>query len=476
MTQRFKRLWLAFPAFAWAGICFYLTLTVLRRPHSTETVILISFVGCAFTVSLSLAWISLGRWVAIGLTLVGIVAVGLAIASIPFGWLGLYFLWFGVLLFLLDRAQKFFESEESAERVLAEKGIEEQNRLQEKLVRRKLNVQTLQEKYQAHVSLKEVADDFASTLSLNQLLDLVVKRTAKVINKGELVLVYRVDLESGQPQLIASHGVKQEIKAWSKLGDLFDHWVLKHRQPLLIADVQSDFRFDVMNKHADIPFRCLISSPMINEGRMIGVLRMNSAKVGEFSTDDLRVLSILAVLASSALTNAVLYQKTEEMAISDSLTGLYVHRYFHERLEEEHKRALISNSPFSILMCDIDHFKECNDRFGHASGDLLIKTVSQKLREGVGDNGLVARYGGEEFAIILPGVEKNKAILLAETLRKLVESLHVRTRGEELKTTISIGVASFPIDTLDPEGLLDSADKALYKAKNKGRNSVCYNE
>jgi diguanylate cyclase (GGDEF)-like protein len=102
--------------------------------------------------------------------------------------------------------------------------------------------------------------------------------------------------------------------------------------------------------------------------------------------------------------------------------------------------------------------------------------VSQKLREGVGDNGLVARYGGEEFAIILPGVEKNKAILLAETLRKLVESLHVRTRGEELKTTISIGVASFPIDTLDPEGLLDSADKALYKAKNKGRNSVCYNE
>ena len=251
---------------------------------------------------------------------------------------------------------------------------------------------------------------------------------------------------------------------------------LKHRQPLLITDVQSDFRFDVMNKHADIPFRCLISSPMINEGRMIGVLRMNSAEVGEFTTDDLRVLSILAVLASSALTNAVLYQKTEELAISDSLTGLYVHRYFRERLDEEHKRSLISNSPFSILMCDIDHFKQCNDRYGHASGDLLIKAVSQKLRDGVGDNGLVARYGGEEFAIILPGVEKNKAVLLAETLRKLIESLNVRTRGEELKVTLSIGVASFPVDTLDPEGLLELADKALYKAKNRGRNSVCQNE
>lgn len=476
MTQSFKRLRLAFPAFVWAGICFYLTLTALQRPHSTETVILISFAGCVFALSLSLIWISFGRWVAIGFSLVGVVVVGLAVASIPFGWLGIYFIWFGVLLFLLDRAQKFFENEESAERVLAEKGTEEQNRLQEKLVRRKLSVQTLQEKYQAHVSLKEVADDFASTLSLTQLLDLVVKRTAQVINKGELVLVYRVDLESGQPQLMASHGVKQEIKAWSKLGDLFDHWVLKHRQPLHINDVQSDFRFDVMNKQADIPFRCLISSPMINEGRMIGVLRMNSAKVGEFSTDDLRVLSILAVLASSALTNAVLYQKTEELAISDSLTGLYVHRYFRERLEEEHKRSLISNSPFSILMCDIDYFKQCNDRYGHASGDLLIRAVSQKLREGVGDNGLVARYGGEEFAIILPGVEKNKAVLLAETLRKLVESIHIRTRGEELKTTVSMGVASFPVDTLDPEGLLESADKALYKAKDQGRNRVCYSE
>ncbi|MBI4430531.1 MAG: sensor domain-containing diguanylate cyclase [Candidatus Omnitrophica bacterium] len=476
MTQSSKRLWLALPAFLWALICFYFTLWILRRPHSTETVMLVSFVGIFFAMSLCLTWISLGRWFAMGVSVIGIAAIGLASASIPFSWLGLHFVWFGAALILLDRAEKYFKGEESVEQVLAEKGVEEQNRLQEKLIRRKLSVQTLREKYQAHVSLKAVADDFASTLSLTQLADLVVKRTAQVINRGDLVLAYRVDMESGQPQLVASHGVKQEIKARSKLGDLFDHWVLKHRQPLLVSDVESDFRFDIVKRETDASFRSLIASPMINEGRLIGVLRINGAKAGEFTTDGLRVLSILAVLASSALTNAILYQKTEELAISDSLTGLYVQRYFRERLEEEHKRSLISNHPFSVLMCDIDHFKQCNDRLGHAAGDLILKAVSQKLREGVGDNGLVSRYGGEEFVIILPGVKKEAAVILAETLRRSVESVRIEARGDELKTTISIGVASFPADTLDPEELLAAADKALYTAKNKGRNLVCYNE
>lgn len=473
MTLRLKRQWLAIPALFTAGTCFYLILSILQTTHSTETLMVVSLSGTAFAAAIILIWTGFGRWVALAMALIGMGMMGLPIAAIPYGWFLGYFLWFSLVLFLLDRADRWYVNERLIEQVQAEKCAEEKNRIDQELLRRKATIQALNEKYKAHVRLKAVADEFAGTLSLRDLADLIARKTAQALGKGDLVLLYRVDLDMSQPSLMASYSEKFDAKTKTKHGDLFDQWVLKYRQPLMVTDVESDYRFDVRNEKGDQTTRSLIAAPMVNEGRVIGVLRVHSSRPDVFGMDDLRVLSILAVLASAAFTNAALYQKTEELAILDSLTGLYVQRYFRDRFEEEHKRAMISNAPFSVLMCDIDFFKQCNDQHGHAAGDLVLKAVASELGAGVGDNGMVARYGGEEFAVILRNADKKQATGIAETLRLRVEALHVPVRGSDLRTTVSIGLASFPEDALDPETLVSLADKALYDAKKRGRNSVC---
>ena len=266
--------------------------------------------------------------------------------------------------------------------------------------------------------------------------------------------------------------MKHSSWAKRKEGDLFDFWVIRNRKRLLITDTQKDFRFDAgqMSLQGDM-VRCLISAPLLHEGRVLGTLRLHSEKPETFTADDLRLLDAIATLASAALSNAMLFEKTQELAIRDSLTGLYVQRYFFDRFREEHKRALLRSYPLSLLMCDLDHFKAANDRWGHGAGDLMLFRFAEILREKVED-GIVARYGGEEFAVLLPDLSKEKAASLAEAIRKAMESFPFAIRREKVQMTVSIGVASIPADTLDEQELLRKADEALYQAKREGRNRV----
>lgn len=204
----------------------------------------------------------------------------------------------------------------------------------------------------------------------------------------------------------------------------------------------------------------------------MGTMRMQSPHASSFTTDDLRILDAISTLASSAVSNSILFHKTEELAIKDSLTGLYVQRYFLERLNDEHKRSLMSGVALTLLMCDLDHFKACNDRYGHGIGDLILTKTSDLLRTRA-EHGIVARYGGEEFSILLPRLARREGLSLAETIRRDLEQMNVTVRREAIPMTISIGVASIPEDTLDSEGLIQIADARLYKAKKNGRNCVC---
>ncbi|HPW64849.1 MAG TPA: sensor domain-containing diguanylate cyclase, partial [Candidatus Omnitrophota bacterium] len=203
-----------------------------------------------------------------------------------------------------------------------------------------------------------------------------------------------------------------------------------------------------------------------------GTLAIHATRPNVFTHDDLRLLDAIATLASSAIANALLYEKTEQLAIKDSLTGLFVRRYFYERLKEEHRRALISQKTMSLIMCDLDHFKECNDRFGHQGGDLMLIQLAEILSENL-KSALLARYDGEEFAILLPETSKAEALKVAEGIRSVVENAPFNIRREKVSMTISAGVANLPDDTLDLESLVHKADQALYKAKREGRNKVC---
>ncbi len=172
-----------------------------------------------------------------------------------------------------------------------------------------------------------------------------------------------------------------------------------------------------------------------------------------------------------------LLKQIRELAVRDALTGLFNRRELHRFLEYELVKSRRYNRQFSILLIDIDHFKDINDEFGHRAGDEILQQVSQTLLVHTRACDLPARYGGDEFIIVEPETPAALAWFGAERLRKVVESLSVVV-GEEnkpLPLTLSIGVAEYPADAIAGEALIDLADKALYQAKHKGCNQVvCY--
>lgn len=167
--------------------------------------------------------------------------------------------------------------------------------------------------------------------------------------------------------------------------------------------------------------------------------------------------------------------RLEKEAITDGLTGLFNHRHFYSRLEFEVNRATRANSPVSVLILDVDNFKRYNDRYGHPKGDEVLRKCAAAIRDTVRGVDIAARYGGEEFAVILMETDKKGAMVVAENIRRAIEEQ--RFRDEEGDTThnvtVSIGVSSYPADTMEMKDIIKKADDALYTAKKEGKNRVC---
>ena len=408
------------------------------------------------------------------------VFAAIAVIASALGWVVArtsFFLWFvpayGLLCFLLYRMDQGFEDRLSTLRVDLEKMGNEKNDLEVEYRQKGESVSIFFEKYSTYYNLRKLAEDFATRISLKELSQLVAVRTLDFIPKGDGCFLSLAVQHEEKLSLVASHRLRGPREARRKEGDLFDFWVIRYRKRLLVTDTQKDFRFNakaVGDKSEAV--RSLIAAPLLHEGRVLGTLRLHSAQPESFTADELRLLDAIATLASSALSNAMLFEKTQDLAIRDSLTGLFVQRHFFGRLREEHHRALRSpGNALSLLMCDLDHFKAANDRWGHGAGDLMLVRFAEILKEKA-EGGVVARYGGEEFAVLLPEVPKEKAVALAEKIRKAMEAFTFTIRREKVQMTVSIGVASLPGDTLDEEELIRRADEALYQAKHGGRNRV----
>jgi diguanylate cyclase (GGDEF)-like protein len=162
----------------------------------------------------------------------------------------------------------------------------------------------------------------------------------------------------------------------------------------------------------------------------------------------------------------------EYLAMYDYLTGAYNHREFHARLSEEMERARRYARPLALLMLDIDRFKLVNDTYGHQAGDEVLKALSKILQREVRAMDHVARYGGEEFALILPETTGPNALNIAERMRGVIEAASIGAMGREIRVTASIGVAAFPEDAAGEQEMISKADRALYAAKEAGRNRV----
>jgi len=163
-----------------------------------------------------------------------------------------------------------------------------------------------------------------------------------------------------------------------------------------------------------------------------------------------------------------------KLAVTDGLTGLYNHRYFHERLARETERSQRTSEPVTLLVIDVDHFKAYNDAHGHQAGDTVLRHLASILGTGRRINDVVARYGGEEFAVLLSGTDKHSGAMVAEYLRRRVADTKFEGEGSQPggRLTISVGVGTGPDDADNPTDLIQTADEALYRAKDAGRNAV----
>lgn len=252
---------------------------------------------------------------------------------------------------------------------------------------------------------------------------------------------------------------------------VFDRPMLGHCTPGMQALLFPDFTR---------PLASIAVTPMVLQNRVIGCLAQGSTRPGHFAADRATdMLEHLAAVIALCTDNVVNHERLREDGLTDPLTGLANRRFFDRRLFEEVERWFRHGSALSCLLCDIDHFKSVNDRFGHQVGDQVLQKVAQVLGSDLRGSDVLARYGGEEFVLLLPDTGIVRAGEIAERLRQRVAALQPGGGGEHtVGVSISVGVAGLGGEIkLEQEEarnwLLQQADQALYQAKTSGRNQVC---
>jgi len=214
--------------------------------------------------------------------------------------------------------------------------------------------------------------------------------------------------------------------------------------------------------------------PLKSKNSLNGLIFLSKKIMGTpYTEQEFIFLDKLSKFASIAVENSRLYR----MATLDRMTGLYIHHYFKERLAEEIKRSDRTEAPLTLIMADIDHFKQINDTYGHQQGDIILKEIAVIMHQNIRSFDIASRYGGEEFAIILTETDLDTGYHIAERLRKKIEQHKFTGEKDPIQVTISVGLAQyFPAIDSDEKSLIKRADIALYSAKSQGRNLVITNK
>ncbi|HEX7587316.1 MAG TPA: GAF domain-containing protein [Anaerolineae bacterium] len=257
-----------------------------------------------------------------------------------------------------------------------------------------------------------------------------------------------------------------------KFGEGIVGWTAEQGKTIWANDVTKEPRF--MYHPAVTETRAEIAVPLLVGTRIVGALDIQSEQTNAFDSTDVATLETLAGQVAVALDNARLYGEVQEQARHDSLTQVYNHGYFLERLNEEIGRAQLDAKPLSLIMLDVDHFKVYNDTYGHVTGDRVLSIIAQTIRAHVHASDLVGRWGGEEFCIALLETDSPGACYIAGRIREtLAETRIEQADGTVIPPpTVSQGIAIFPEHGRDGAALVDLADVALYRAKKLGRDQI----
>lgn len=262
-----------------------------------------------------------------------------------------------------------------------------------------------------------------------------------------------------------------------KLGEGIAGQVCQSGAALLVEDILVDKRVTYVPR-SRYKTPSFLSVPLIKNDHPMGVVSI-ADKIGgnRFTEEDLSLLRVMGSFLTMAIERSHLHSMTEtlkEISITDSLTGLFNRRYFYERLTEEMERTKRHGLPTCLIMLDIDNFKMVNDTYGHQVGDEVLKWLSQLLRNTIRTIDVASRYGGEEFTVILPNTTKDDARIIAErTCATIAKKSRLQKKMPQLnRLTVSVGLASFPEDASSIHELINHSDKALYQAKQLGKNKV----
>ena len=324
---------------------------------------------------------------------------------------------------------------------------------------------------QSYRQLADVFHHILSEQSLDNLLERIADTLAELVPHDTLS-IYQADEAQTVliPVLARDTWADKIMSSRSEFGVGITGWAALHREPVRTNQAHLDPRTVTVPGTPEDEPEALIAVPLIARGIVKGTL--NIYRLGEdasFSDDEFELACRFADAAALALDNAQIRARLEYQAQTDSLTGLYNHRYFHERLRAELTRASRSRDAVAVLMLDIDDFKRVNDVHGHGSGDQVLTELADLLRGALRGSDVVCRLGGEEFGVIMPSGDAGDALTLA---RRLTDALDDVEFGPAGKITISVGISQGPEHAMNPRELVACAEAAMMTAKARGKNQI----
>ncbi len=347
-----------------------------------------------------------------------------------------------------------------------------------KRIKKEQEVHTLQKSLHNISILYNISQAVNFIDDLKRLLQVIIQKALVTLDaeKGSLMLydysqnTLQVRIVSGLADKKLEESINNGAVQCAKIavGEGIAGTVFSERKPIITNLGSADPRFAIKESLANT--KSLLCVPLIAKGEAIGVINITNKKHDKlFNQKDLEFITSLANQAAIAIDNAKLY----ELATKDGMTKLYIYRHFITLLENEIRRCSRYKRNMSLIMMDIDNFKKINDTYGHLTGDSILKSLATTLQETIRKIDIPARYGGEEFVVILPETDKKEAAIIAERIRKNISQIEIKVNeGKTLSPTVSIGIAQFELDGIEPKELINSADIALYHSKHNGKNTI----
>ena len=322
--------------------------------------------------------------------------------------------------------------------------------------------------------INELSKQIVSTLDTKQVFSLLNTAFQNAM-KADSYFIGIVDGDTIHLKVFYDEGEYFNDLRLKRKGTL-SNWVITHQQELFLPDLRQDIQLDeveIVNIGKDKPTLSWMGVPIRGQ-HVDGVMAISSYRHNAFDRSDMELLSNIAQRAALALDNTYQHAQVQAQARLDSLTNVYNHGYFINILREQAKACDAQNQSLSLIMLDIDHFKQYNDTFGHLVGDEILISLCDIIRRHVKSADAIGRWGGEEFAISLPNTDEHQAAQVAQRIRETLGLLRIRN-NEQLTIpipTVSQGIAIFPTETKNITKLIDLADKRLYTAKNRGRDQI----